>query len=63
MAQGGCVYVYDDEAGGGWGACVAMAMLIELRDLSVMQALIYTKERLPVVVLGSHCQELLAAYR
>lgn len=63
MLEGGYIYVYDDDGGASWGACVAVALIMEARGLPVIQAYMHVRERLPAIKLSTACQELLDAYR
>ena len=63
FAEGGIVYLYDDANGGGWAACVAIAVLLETRGMTVLQAFLYIRERLPVADLSTAMINLLCAFR
>jgi hypothetical protein len=63
FAEDGTVYLYDDADGGGWAACVAIAVLMETRGMTVMQAFLYVRERLPIVDLSMPMINLLGSFR
>jgi hypothetical protein len=63
LAEGGTIYLYDDASGGGWAACVAMAVLLETRGMTVLQAFLYVRERLPAVDLSTTMINLVCAFR